>query len=257
MLYTALARWYDIIYRDYLERVVPKIIDFVVEVFEKVAERDVEDVLDIACGTGGPTLLLAKRGYRVTGLDLHEEMLEVARSKALNEGLNIEFPQGDARNLEFSEEFDAATMFFTSIAYMTEWEDLMSLLRSVHAALRPGGVFIADTSNPYSYCWTKDLNKPTVWDVKEGDNTLVMTDWKELAGPDGQVMFRRIVDIVGPDGSVRRFIMSDKLRFYTRKELELAARDAGFRKSSVVVGYSLEGKESKEPGKRLVLIAVK
>ncbi|WP_372883768.1 class I SAM-dependent methyltransferase [Pyrococcus kukulkanii] len=107
----------------------------------KDAKREVREVLDLACGTGIPTVELANRGYNVVGIDLHEEMLEVARRKTGK----VKFIQGNALEINFREEFDAVMMLFSSITYFNE-EELMILFRKVHEALRPGGVFIADFS---------------------------------------------------------------------------------------------------------------
>ncbi len=74
-------------------------------------------ILDLACGTGIPPLELARRGYEVVGLDLPGEMLAVARRKAKKEGLKVEFIRGNALEIDFEEEFDAVTMFFSSITY--------------------------------------------------------------------------------------------------------------------------------------------
>ena len=91
-LYTVLAEYYDAIYRRRAERVRDEI-NFVEEIFKADAKRDVKKILDLACGTGIPTLELARRGYEVVGMDLHEEMLKVAKKKAKREGLTIEFIQ--------------------------------------------------------------------------------------------------------------------------------------------------------------------
>ena len=66
-------------------------VDAYVECFGRFAKRRVKDVLDIACGTGGPTIELAKRGYSIVGADLHEEVIELTREKAKKLGLNIKF----------------------------------------------------------------------------------------------------------------------------------------------------------------------
>jgi len=68
-LYTKYARYY-------LVREVPKIIDFVERVFKQEAGREVKEILNIACGTGGPTIELARRGYRVVGLDASPKCLK-------------------------------------------------------------------------------------------------------------------------------------------------------------------------------------
>ncbi len=114
-LYTKYARYYDVIYRDYLIQKIPKIIDFVERVFRQEAEREVKEILDIACGTGGPTIELARRGYRVVGLDASPQMLEIAREKAKKMRIDVVFKLGDMRKLDFNEEFDAVTCFFSSL----------------------------------------------------------------------------------------------------------------------------------------------
>ena len=69
-LYTVLAEYYDAIYRRRAEKIKGEI-DFVEELFQNEVERDVTRVLDLACGTGIPTLELARYGYSVVDLDLH------------------------------------------------------------------------------------------------------------------------------------------------------------------------------------------
>lgn len=137
--------------------------------------REVKRVLDLACGTGIPTLELAERGYEVLGLDLHEEMLRVARRKAEARGLNVKFIRGNALDISFEEEFDAVTMFFSSIMYFDD-SAIRELFNSVRRTLRPGGVFIADFP-----CWFYGGNDgPIVWDERRGDERLVITDWREV-----------------------------------------------------------------------------
>ena len=199
-------------------------------------------MLDVACGTGGPTLELVRRGYKVVGADLHEEMLEVAREKARREGFDVRFVECDARELSkvFGPgSFDAVTMFFTSIAYMVEWEDLIKLLKSVLHVLREGGVFVADTPNPHrSMYWLGGLGegRVTAWVTGGPDGeALVMNDWKEVEDwVKPVIVFKREVRVVRPDGSVKSYLVSDRLRYYTALELTLAAREAGFSGAKVL-----------------------
>ncbi len=110
-LYGRLARFYDVIYRGHLEKRVPAVVDFVLRVFERDGGREVRDVLDVACGTGGFTLEFARRGFRVVGVDLSVEMVRIARRKARERGLDAEFIVGDMRRFSFGERFDAVTCF--------------------------------------------------------------------------------------------------------------------------------------------------
>jgi len=60
-------------------------------------------IIDIGCGTGRHSIELAKRGYKVTGIDLSESQLERAKEKTKAQNLQIDFQKHDARNLPFKE----------------------------------------------------------------------------------------------------------------------------------------------------------
>ncbi len=269
ILYTKLAKYYDVIYREYLKSVVPREIDAVEEVFRRFARRVVREVLDIACGTGGPTLELARRGYLVTGADLHEEVIELARVKAREAGLKVDFVVTDARGLSRvfpSDSFDAVTMFFSSINYMTSWGDLLKLLSEVKYVLREGGVFVADAPNPHDLMFRLGRGggegRAYTWDVEgaEEGEYVVLTDWKEVINwVDGVIRFKRLITIVRNNGRTESYLMSDTLRLHTAKELELAAKEADFKEVKVMCyskGKLLNPSEGGTCG-RLVLVAVK
>ncbi|NJE84404.1 class I SAM-dependent methyltransferase [Thermococcus sp. CX2] len=216
-LYTLLAEYYDVIYRRRVEGIAGEI-DFVEEIFRNDARVEVKRVLDLACGTGVPTLELARRGYEVVGLDLQEEMLSVARRKAEREGLNVEFIQGDAAELGFREEFDAVTMFFSSICYFDEHR-IKELFNSVINALKPGGVFVADWSNVAFMCF----RGVDIWEEKNGDEVVVTTGWKEVENASQMLHLRYLVQIVKSNGKVRAFHVHEVLNIYTAREMRLLA----------------------------------
>lgn len=258
MLYTKLARYYDVLYRDYIERVVPRYVDFVEQVFKARAERSIKRILDVACGTGSPALELARRGYDVVCLDLHDEMLEIAKSKAESEGLKLEFVKKDARNLDYNGEFDAVTMFFTSIAYMVEDSDLNRLLTGVHRALKPGGVFVADTPNPYAFAYRFGaMPGPGVWEVKAPDGKILfIIDYREFENVKAIVHFKRLVMIINEDRTMRSYFVYDKLRLYNARELRESAIRTGFR-AAEVYGDADINKREPQNANRLFLVAIK
>ncbi|ALM74796.1 class I SAM-dependent methyltransferase [Thermococcus barophilus] len=217
-LYTVLAEYYDVIYRRRAERVGEEI-DFVEEIFKNDAKREAKKVLDLACGTGIPTVELARRGYEVVGLDLHEEMLRVARRKAQELGLNIEFIHGDALDINFENEFDAVTMFFSSIMYFDE-NAIKQLFNSVIKALKPGGVFVADWSN---LCFLQFDRAPTIWEEKNGDETVITTSWKEIENATQRFHLKYLVQILKPNGTIRAFHVHEVLNAYTPREIRLLA----------------------------------
>ena len=101
-------------------------------------------ILDLGCGHGRHSIELAARGYHVTGFDISEPSLELARSRAAERGVDVEFVQGDMRELDYDGEFDGVVNLFTAFAYFADEADDRSVLERVARALRPGGVFLID-----------------------------------------------------------------------------------------------------------------
>jgi SAM-dependent methyltransferase len=101
-------------------------------------------ILDLACGHGRHTIRLAKLGYRVTGVDLSATSLELARARAAEAGVDVDFRQGDMREIDFDAEFDAVVNLFTSFGYFDDEADDRRVLERVARSLKPGGVFVID-----------------------------------------------------------------------------------------------------------------
>ncbi len=106
-------------------------------------------VLDLACGTGNMSLRLARSGYLVTGIDRSQQMLEVARQKARDEGLYISFIKGSMEDFTVDRQFDAAVCVFDSLNYLLEAPDVQSCFKSVFNALSPGGCFVFDVNTRF------------------------------------------------------------------------------------------------------------
>ena len=104
-------------------------------------------ILDLACGQGRHAIELAARGFRVTGLDISEPSLEVARTRAAERGLQVEFERLDMRDLAADSRFDAVCNFSSSFGYLPREEDDLAVLLRVARALRPGGHFLIETIN--------------------------------------------------------------------------------------------------------------
>lgn len=104
------------------------------------------DVLDVGCGTGGHSIELARRGFRMTGVDLSAAMLGHAgeKSTALPEGSRPKWMRGDARNFDVGRQFDMAIMMFAVVGYLTGNDDVLAGLRNIRRHLTPGALFICD-----------------------------------------------------------------------------------------------------------------
>ena len=104
--------------------------------------------VDLACGTGSVSVLLAKQGLRVIGVDMSEEMLTVAQQKA--DGLTNppRFVCQKLQNLTLPRGVDLAVCALDSLDYITNPEDCAEAIRRVYRALNPGGIFIFDVNTP-------------------------------------------------------------------------------------------------------------
>jgi 2-polyprenyl-3-methyl-5-hydroxy-6-metoxy-1,4-benzoquinol methylase len=104
------------------------------------------EILDCPCGHGRIANALAERGFRVTGLDASEFFLEHARADASARGVDVEYVQGDMRDIPWRDRFDALVNWFTSFGYFSDNQN-KAVLAQFHDALKPGGNFILETLN--------------------------------------------------------------------------------------------------------------
>lgn len=105
-------------------------------------------ILDIGCGTGRHAIELARRGYKVTGVDLSEALLERAREKAAANGVSVDFRRHDARELPFAEEFELAIMICEGAFPLMETDEMnFEILKGAWRALKRGGKLIFTTLN--------------------------------------------------------------------------------------------------------------
>nr|WP_321235106.1 class I SAM-dependent methyltransferase [uncultured Psychroserpens sp.] len=105
-------------------------------------------ILELCCGTGRLTLPIAKDGYNITGVDYTASMLEQAKVKASNEGLEVEFIEADIRTLNLPETFDLIFIPFNSIHHLYKNDDLFKAFNAVKKHLKEGGLFLLDCFNP-------------------------------------------------------------------------------------------------------------
>ncbi len=141
MAFKSYSNFYDSLYaeKDYAAEC-----DFVDDIFNKYANQPVKSILDLGCGTGGHAVLFAQRGYQLSGVDLSESMLSIAREKAKELNLSIDYHLQNIQQLQLEQTFDAVVSMFAVMGYQTSNHDLEDTIQGVHQHLNPGGLFIFD-----------------------------------------------------------------------------------------------------------------
>jgi len=104
-------------------------------------------VLDLACGAGRHSILFAEKGYRVTAVDLSENLLTVAKKSADTAHVKADFVQCDLRYFSVSAKFDLAVNLFTSFGYFVEDRENFKVFDVSYEHLNPGGYFVLDFFN--------------------------------------------------------------------------------------------------------------
>lgn len=144
--YEALAASYDGLTRD-----IPyeKYLRFFKSLLKQYGVKP-KTVLDLACGTGSLSVLLAKSGYAVLGVDRSEDMLTVAAEKAMELEENQPFFVAQPmQRLRLPQPVDACVCALDSINYVTKPQDVQKTFCRIYESLRPGGLFVFDINTPY------------------------------------------------------------------------------------------------------------
>lgn len=122
--------------------------DRAVAFYRAEADRHGGSVLELGSGTGHKLIPIAADGHPCTGLELSPAMLAEARRKAAERGVEVEWVQGDMRELDLGRTFDLVIIAANSLLHLQTSEELVGCLRSVRRHLAPGGRLVLDVFNP-------------------------------------------------------------------------------------------------------------
>jgi SAM-dependent methyltransferase len=216
-----------------------------VELILKLVGRPVRAVLDLCCGPGRHSIALAKNGLKVTAVDRTSYYLNMAKERAFEEGLDIEWVLEDMLGFARPQAFDLVVSMFTSFGFFEKEDDDVKVLKNIRASLVPDGVLIMDVAGKE---WVAENFEDTTTD--------------EL--PDGSILFQRH-QIVNEWRRIQNewvLVKGDKaktFRFehtvYSGGELSDRLRQAGF--SDVRLFGDLEGGEYGFGARRLIARAIR
>jgi len=137
----------DIRMREMFEKIPKGRTEAQVNFVEKVCSlKKRAKILDLGCGWGRHSIELAKRGYKVTGLEINPSYIKEAKKRASSAEVAIDFVEKDMRKISFKEEFDAIVLLWNSFGYFSD-EENENLIKNIYKALKRGGCFLLEIIN--------------------------------------------------------------------------------------------------------------
>ena len=213
-------------------------------------EYGVEDglVLDLGCGTGKLTRLLADYGYDMIGVDLSEEMLQIAVQKEAEEPRGILYLEQDMREFELYGTVHAVVSICDSMNYLMEYEDLVQVVRLANNYLDPHGVFIFDLNTEYKY--REIMGDNTIAEDRD-DSSFI---WDNQYDEEEQINIYDLSIFVREDGDLfRKYHETHYQRAYSLEEVKSAIHEAGM---EFVAAYDAFTKNPpREDSERIYVIA--
>jgi len=216
-----------------------------VEQILALAGTDGNKVLDLCCGPGRHAVEFAKRGWEVTGVDGSPFLLDRARERGTEAGVNVEWVLEDMRRFRRPRAFDLACSIFTSFGYFPEEEDDLRVLQNVKESLRDGSVFVMELIGKEFLA--RNWKDSIVTDFPDGCLLLQRPQVREN--------WRRIENewVLVKDGRSRSFRFEHTI--YSGRELKDRLAACGFQDVRLYGG--LEGSMYGLDARRLVAVARK
>ncbi|MBR4080698.1 MAG: class I SAM-dependent methyltransferase [Clostridia bacterium] len=192
-------------------------------------------VCECACGTGGLTIPLARRGFQMTGVDLSQEMLWQAAQKARESGVALPFVRQDMRKLHLHRPMDAVLATCDGVNYLLTDEDVLEFFRAAYAALRPGGGLFFDVSTPWKL--RNQLGNQIICDDTEHITYLWQNRFSDKTET---VEMHLCIFVRQEDGNYKRIDEEQKQRAHSMQRLTELLREAGFDSVQVFANGRLE-----------------
>ncbi len=201
------------------------------------------DVLDLACGAGRHSILLAEKGFNVTAVDLSENLLKVAKKSAEENNVRVKFIKSDIRNFTIDKPFDLVVNLFTSFGYFKEDKENFKLFEIASKYLKPSGYFVLDYFN------TTYITRNLVKDSEDHFENCTLVQKRRIENN------RVIKDIyVNKNGTKNHYMES--VRMYNKNALISAIEMAGLRIKNIFGGFNAE-KFDETNSPRIIIVSQK
>lgn len=207
-------------------------------------------LLELACGTGIQSIRFKQAGFDVTGLDLSQDMLDLAEKRAKSAKVSIPFVQGNMLDLSPIGNFDYVTCYSDSICYMEDEVDVGDVFVQVYQHLNEGGTFIFDVHSTYQ---TDEVFPGYSYHENAEDFAMVWDTYEDEAPH--SVVHELTFFIQDEDGRFTRFDEIHEERTYDLLTYDILLEQAGFKNVKVYADF--EDKEPTETSARWFFVCEK
>lgn len=229
--YSDFAKLYDVFmdnvnYKEWAEYLIARL-----------SEYGIRDglVLELGCGTGTLTELLARAGYDMIGVDNSEEMLAEAMEKRMESGLDILYLLQDMQEFELYGTVRAIVSVCDSLNYITEEEELLEVFRLVNNYLDPGGIFLFDMNSVYKY--KKILGEQTIAENREDGSFIWENEYDEETGIN---TYDLTLFMPREDGFYEKSLETHYQKAYSLEKIKEMLQKAGLKVVGTYDAYTLD-----------------
>ena len=226
-LYRNTAWLYDLDNRDIVSDDIPFYVDY--------AKQQNGEILELACGTGRVSLVLAREGFNITGLDLSNEMLDVFRQKLDNEPQSIKdrinLVHCNMAKFKFDKKFALIISPFRAFVSLTDDNDISSALNCIREHLTDDGIFIVNMFNPRpvmdeSWCYPETVQWERL-DESTGNYVVKKTSGDKIDTENRIIYASLAYEVTDKDGNISRHLESLKLKYFYEHQLQTVIEKAG------------------------------
>ena len=214
------AKYYDFFNqgKDYHAEVV-----FLEDAFKKHADKPVKTILNLGCGTGMHDIELTKRGHHITGLDLSNEMIDIAKSRNI---ANTDFHVRDMASFNLNKKVDACISMFAAFGYLIENKQIESSLNSIKQHLNPGGLVAIEIWNGPGVINIKPTSR--IKEFTRDGIDVHRQSFPKLQAFDQRVDIKFKVRLAKDGKSLESYEEMHKMRFFFPQEIKYYFDKAGF-----------------------------
>jgi len=243
--YESFADFYDILMSDvdYSART-----EYLLNLFKKHGKVP-SLLLDVACGTGAFSNLMAQKGIEVIGVDASEEMLAVARENSAEMGTQVLYLCQKAEELDLYGTVDGAICCLDSINHITDFETLKTAFGKISLFMESGSLFIFDVNTPYKHT---DILADNTFVIEEED---IFCVWQNEYDEESAVTDICLDFFVKDGESYNRYSDNFSERAYSFSQLSSLLESAGFK--LIAIYEDMKTTPCPENAERAVFVAEK